>query len=397
MSEFTNHKKGRVKMLIHLTQAIMAQQNVGELYKEHIEEIQKLMPADIIFAVDELMQQDIELDRLKKAINKLLNLVYQPINDFPSSKPREGDILWYLQENNREAMLLLHQTSHPLKAINNKYSDSQIMTMIPIYQALLEFTKVYTIKENVLFPLLEREWSDFRCIQMMWSFHDDIKRDLKALLVILHKVGDKDLGIINRLAGDISFRISAIKFRDEKILFPQILDTIKEEKIHELLIQSKDLDYPFVKPEIKEERLVEAKLTEGRVQLGSGALSPEQIKLVFNHLPVDITYVDEHNKVQYYSTPKHRIFPRTNAIIGRYVSHCHPPDSVHVVEQIVEAFRNGKKDDASFWIHMGPHFILIQYFAVRDADQNFRGVVEVSQEISGIQELKGDKRLLDWE
>lgn len=397
MSEFTNHKKGRVKMLIQLTKAIMAQQNVGEQYKEYIDEIQKLMPADIIAAVDELMQQDIELDRLKKAINKLLNLVFQPINDFPSSKPKEGDILWYLQENNKEAMLLLKQSSRPLKAINIKYSEEEIMTMTPIYQGLLEFTKVYTLKENVLFPLLEKEWGDFRCVQMMWSFHDDIRRDLKALVAILHEFGEKDLSIINRLAGDISFRISAIKFRDEKILFPHILDTITEKKIHELLIQSKDLDYPFVKPEIKEKRLVEANLTEGRLQLGSGALSLEQIKLVFNHLPVDITYVDEHNKVQYYSTPKHRIFPRTNAILGRDVSNCHPPDSVHVVEQIVEAFRNGKKEDASFWIHMGPHFILIQYFAVRDADQTFRGVIEVSQEISGIQELKGDKRLLDWE
>lgn len=397
MSEFTNHKKGRVKMLIQLTKAIMAQQNVGEQYKEYIDEIQKLMPADIIAAVDELMQQDIELDRLKKAINKLLNLVFQPINDFPSSKPKEGDILWYLQENNKEAMLLLKQSSRPLKAINIKYSEEEIMTMTPIYQGLLEFTKVYTLKENVLFPLLEKEWGDFRCVQMMWSFHDDIRRDLKALVAILHEFGEKDLGIINRLAGDISFRISAIKFRDEKILFPHILDTITEDKIYELLIQSKDLDYPFVKPKIKEKRLVEANLTEGKVQLGSGALSLEQIKLVFNHLPVDITYVDEHNKVQYYSTPKHRIFPRTNAILGRDVSNCHPPDSVHVVEQIVEAFRKGKKEDASFWIHMGPHFILIQYFAVRDADQTFRGVIEVSQEISGIQELKGDKRLLDWE
>lgn len=397
MSEFTHHKKNRVKMLVQLTKAILIKKQVGELYKEYLEEIQKLMPGDIITAVDELMKEDIELGKLKTAINKLLNLVFQPINDFPSSQPVEGDILWYLQENNREAIHLLDQTSNPLKTINKDYSEEEIKKMIPLYQRLLEFTKIYSIKENVLFPILEKEWGDFRCTQVMWSFHDDIKADLKELLEVLHQEGEKDLTRINRLAGDISFRISAIKFRDEKILFPQILDTIHEEKIQELLIQSKDLDYPFVKPEFKEKKIEESSLEDGLVQLGSGALRPDQIKLLFNHLPVDITYVDENNKVQYYSTPKHRIFPRTNAILGRDVSNCHPPDSVHVVEEIVLAFRKGEKDEASFWIHMGPHFVLIQYFAVRDENKVFRGVVEVSQEISGIQELKGDKRLLDWE
>lgn len=384
-------------MLVQLTKAILAKNKVSELYKEYLVEIQKLMPSDVIAAVDLLMQESIAIAPLKTAINKLLNLIYQPINDFPSSQATEGDFLWYLQENNKEASLLLDKSRAPLKAINRSYSETDIQKLTSIYQSLLDFTKIYTIKENVLFPLLEKQWTDFRCSQLMWAFHDDIKRDIKKLLALLNKEGEKDLFQLNRLAGDISFRIIAIKFRDEKILFPHILDTIATENIHQLLLQSRDLDFPFVKPEFKEEVIAETVKEEGFVNLGSGALKPEQIKLVFNHLPVDITYVDEHNKVKYYSTPKHRIFPRTNAILGRDVSNCHPPDSVHVVEQIVEAFKKGEKDQASFWIHMGPHFILIQYFAVREEDKTFRGVVEVSQEISEIQEMKGDKRLLDWD
>ena len=126
-------------------------------------------------------------------------------------------------------------------------------------------------------------------------------------------------------------------------------------------------------------------------------MTPEEIGLVFNHLPVDITFVDDNDTVKYFSTPKHRIFPRTTAIIGRKVSNCHPPESVHIVEKIVDAFRKGEKDDASFWIHMGPKFVLIRYYAVRDDEGKFRGTLEVSQEISDIQEIKGDKRLLEWE
>ena len=113
-------------------------------------------------------------------------------------------------------------------------------------------------------------------------------------------------------------------------------------------------------------------------------------------MPVDITYVDEFNKVKFFSTPEKRIFRRTNSIIGREVKNCHPPESVHVVEQIVEAFRNGEKEKASFWIQMKGEFILIQYFAVRDEKGNYRGVVEVSQEITEIRSLEGEQRLLDW-
>lgn len=399
MSEFTHHKQNRVKMLVQLTKAILKKEKVGELYKQYLEEIQKLMPSDVIAAVDALMQEEIELEALKTAINKLLNLVYQPINDFPSSQAKKGDIFWYLQKNNDKAMSLLEETSLPIKKLNKENSGDSIPELLAIYKELLNFTKIYTIKENVVFPVIEKEWSDFRCSQMMWAFHDDIKRDLKEVISILESKEMDDLSKFNRLVGDISFRITAIKFRDEKILFPHILDTISSKKIEELLSQSKDLEYPFVKPEFGNgiEKPEESDVINGWVQLGSGAMRPDQIKMVFNHLPVDITYVDEHNKVQYYSTPKHRIFPRTNAILGRDVSNCHPPDSVHVVEKIVEAFKKGEKDQASFWIHMGPHFVLIQYFAVRDESGVFRGVVEVSQEISEIVKLEGDKRLLDWE
>ena len=133
------------------------------------------------------------------------------------------------------------------------------------------------------------------------------------------------------------------------------------------------------------------------INLETGVLSAEQIKLLFNHLPVDITFVDENDKVVYFSTPEKRIFPRTKSIIGRDVHNCHPPESVHVVEEIVESFRSGKKDKASFWINMKGEKLLIQYFAIRDKKGIYKGVVEVCQEITEIQNLTGEKRLLDWE
>jgi len=137
-------------------------------------------------------------------------------------------------------------------------------------------------------------------------------------------------------------------------------------------------------------------LNQSEIKLSTGVLTTEQLELIFKHLPVDITYVDEHDEVRYFSSPAHRIFPRTTGIIGRKVQNCHPHESVHVVNQIVEAFKKGEKSEASFWIKMGSKYVLIKYLALRDESNNYRGVLEVSQEISEIQKIKGERRLLDW-
>ncbi len=112
---------------------------------------------------------------------------------------------------------------------------------------------------------------------------------------------------------------------------------------------------------------------------------------------MDITIVDENDKVLFFNKAKDRFFPRSPAIVGRLVQNCHPPESVHIVEKIVEAFKIGKKDKADFWIQMKGKFILIQYFALRDENGNYKGVIEVSQDITEIRNLQGEKRLLNWE
>jgi DUF438 domain-containing protein len=117
--------------------------------------------------------------------------------------------------------------------------------------------------------------------------------------------------------------------------------------------------------------------------------------MMLNHLPVDMTLVDENDEVRYFSTPGDRIFPRSKAIIGRKVENCHPPSSVHVVTELLDAFKAGKKDKESFWIQMGKKFILIQYFALRDEKGTYKGTLEVSQDVSEIRSLTGEKRLMD--
>jgi len=115
------------------------------------------------------------------------------------------------------------------------------------------------------------------------------------------------------------------------------------------------------------------------------------------HLPIDISFVNENDEVVYYSQTPERIFPRGPGIIGRKVQNCHPPKSVAMVERILKGFRAGTKDSAEFWIRMKGKIIHIRYFAVKDQNGTYRGTLEVSQDITYIQRLEGEKRLLDWE
>jgi DUF438 domain-containing protein len=126
-------------------------------------------------------------------------------------------------------------------------------------------------------------------------------------------------------------------------------------------------------------------------------MNPTQLNLVLNALPIDLTLIDQNDKVVYFNTTKDRLFPRSAAVIGRDVRNCHPAESVHVVNEILSAFKNKTRQEAQFHIHMRDKFIMIRYLALWDEKDIYQGCLEVTQEISEIQALKGDRRLLDWD
>jgi len=132
------------------------------------------------------------------------------------------------------------------------------------------------------------------------------------------------------------------------------------------------------------------------LQFETGSLSEEEAEAVLDSLPVDISFVDKEDRVKYFNKAEGRIFVRTKAVIGRKVQLCHPQKSVHIVNNILEAFKTGKKDVAEFWINLNKRLILIRYFAVRDKNGKYLGTVEVTQDITDIKKTEGQKRLLDW-
>jgi hypothetical protein len=142
------------------------------------------------------------------------------------------------------------------------------------------------------------------------------------------------------------------------------------------------------------------------IALGSGTLSRKEMEALLNTLPVDITFVDAKGTVRYFSQSPSRIFARTPAVIGRKVQQCHPPKSIGKVNEILSGFKSGKSNSANFWINLKGRpplkegvsgrlqsLIYIRYFAVRDGTGRYLGCLEVTQDITDIKRIEGEKRL----
>ena len=255
----------------------------------------------------------------------------------------------------------------------------------------------YLRKENQLFPLLE-DHDISGPSQVMWAIHDDIRTQLKTAKDQLSEM--KSIEGITSLK-DVVAAIREMIYKEEHILFPMSLETLSDMEWSKVRQGEEEIGYAWIEPEgewVPEVEPVERQEPgEEKINLDTGFISRDLINLMLTHLPVDLTLVDEEDRVAYYSKGKERIFPRSPGIIGRKVQRCHPPDSVHIVNKILDSFRAGTKDSAEFWIQMGGKFILIRYFAVRATDGAYKGCLEVSQDVTEIRQLQGERRLLDWD
>jgi len=397
VSEFSLSRKQRQEKLLEVSDALLKTGNAHTFIVNNRDFIATVIPSDFIELFDELIRRGHRIEDLKPFSNKLLNIFHIPLNEYKGLEPPQDSFLYALKKNNDAMVLVLDEIRTVFKLFSaDEDNESAKTEMARLFEKLSLFASHYVIKENVLFPVIEKAWPDYRCIQLMWSFHDDIRRNIKLIIDQLQS-GIQDMADFKRKVGDVFFNMMTIRFREEKILFPQLQATISSDELEAMNHAGFEIGYPYFQPQISKKKNSKNSIPSYMTDLGTGVLTAEQLIMLFNHLPVDITFVDENDRVQFFSSPADRIFPRTTAIIGREVKNCHPPESVHVVEKIVEAFRSGTKDKAQFWIQMKGRFILIQYFAMRDKNGAYKGVLEVSQDATEIRSLSGEKRLLEWE
>ena len=270
-------------------------------------------------------------------------------------------------------------------------------------ERVAEVERHYLRKENQLFPFLEEHGVEGPS-KVMWAIHDDVRAIVKQARQTIAE-DDAALAVSTCLA--LAKMVDDMVSKEEKVLHPMAMDTLSDAEWAQIRAGEDDIGYAFIDgvpvwPAEAGAAGAPAGAGEagqaapaGLLALNRGDLSLEELNLVLGVLPIDFQYVDEHDRVRFYSEG-HRIFPRSPGVIGRKVQNCHPPASVHKVQQIIDAFRAGEKDTAEFWIEMQGAFLHIRYFAVRDAGGAYRGVVETVQDATAIRALEGQRRLLDW-
>jgi PAS domain S-box-containing protein len=192
-------------------------------------------------------------------------------------------------------------------------------------------------------------------------------------------------------------------YKENNILFPSTLQVTTIDEWIEARKEFDEIGYCCFTPtaaiaQMKTEEInaKEAAISDKTVKFETGTLATEEIEGILDTLPIDISFVDKNDSVKYFNKAEKRIFVRTKSVIGRKVQQCHPEKSVHIVSRIVNSFKTGKKDSAEFWITMGGRLVHIRYFAVRDKNQEYLGTVEVTQDLTDIKKIEGEKRLLDW-
>lgn len=409
LSEILNNREYRKEELKKIIRALHAGAKVEDVKAKFDEITKDIGGAEIGALEQELIREGLPESEIKRLCDVHVAVFQDALAAQKPPQEVPGHPVHTFEKEN-EAIENLIQDLRPvleeLKGAPDADRPALIAKWREAHKKLLEVEKHYSRKENILFPFLEK-YGITGPPKVMWGVDDDIRLMLKAVSALLNEADKMDRKTLaSRIDGTVEPMLRAVQdmvFKERHVLFPMCLETLTEDEWLEIKEQSGEIGYTIIEPE-DEWKPVRDKKTEaatpapeGLLQFATGALSREEVDLIFSHIPLDITFVDRDGAVRYYSTPKDRIFTRTPAIIGRKVQNCHPPTSVHIVERIIEEMKKGERNVAEFWITMHGRFIYIRYFAVRDADGKYQGVLEVTQDVTRIRELQGQKRLLDDE
>lgn len=332
----------------------------------------------------------------------------------PESLP--GHPVYTFLAENAAAGRLLDELDQALERLEAEPTEEQLAQARDLLRDLRVYEKHYLRKENILFPYLEKHGFTGPS-SVMWGIHDEIRSGWKELANLLEAGADREgqdlKARVDEIFDPMADEIREMFYKEENILYPTAMEKLSGDEWWEIRVQSADIGYAYVTPGDQwppEETALETvwaleeetqpRASEGLLHLDTGTLTPEVVNLLLNHLPIEISYVDENDEVRFFTQSGERIFPRSPAVIGRKVQKCHPPDSVDRVEEILTDFRAGRRDVAEFWIQMElgdgkKHFVHIRYFAVRDDQDEYRGTLEIVQDVTHIRELEGEKRLLD--
>jgi len=380
---------------------------VSAITAEEVTEVAQKLEDEKVFA-DAQMHVSIERKVFEIVNSKILQ---QDLASFGKGHP----IHTFLEEN--KLIRVLVERAKQLEEEQNSFTALKTDWVL-IAKQFVSLNIHYLRKENQLFPFLEKYGFNHPS-SIMWSLHDEIRSLAKTFLKAVEENDEKTaryiLPVLIREAGEMTIK-------EEKVLLPTSVRLLTEDDWETIRKGEDEIGYCLIEPPsewdtnqnqphpeqtrndqntmdvnpVPSDTSGKSRSLIGGINLDVGTLSPEQINLVFKHMPFDVTYVNEFDEVLYYNKGDKRVFPRSPGVIGRQVKYCHPPKSVHIVEKIIAAFKRGEKDEANFWVNFGSKLIYIQYFAVRYDNGNYKGVLEITYDTTTVRSLEGEKRLLDW-
>jgi DUF438 domain-containing protein len=407
MSELINNREYRQQALKQLINELHSGKSVEEVKSRFAEVIAGISPTEISEMEQALINEGMPVEEIQRLCDVHAAVFKGSIAEIHrDQKPEDipGHPIHTFKLENRELEKLIQNRIQVHMKNFRKDTQANAQALQEDFDLLWEIDKHYGRKENLLFPYLEK-YGITAPPKVMWGVDDEIRDAIKEVRQLLTAAEENKEKILARAREAID-KIKEMIYKEESILFPMALDTLAEDEWIEIAEESQEFGYCLIEPQQKWQPVrvdVEKKLkaegeqpaTEGYIKFPTGMLLPEEINGILNTLPVDITFVDKDGVVKYFSQGKERIFARPKTIIGRKVQNCHPPASVHIVEKIVADLMAGKKDQEDFWLQMGDKYVLIRYFAVRNEAGEYIGTMEVTQDIKPLQEITGEKRLLD--
>ncbi|HKM03327.1 MAG TPA: DUF438 domain-containing protein [Lachnospiraceae bacterium] len=413
MSEYINNRELRQQTIKEIIRQLHEGKTVEDVKKQFEDVFDGVSANEISEAEGALIAEGLpvsEIQRLCDVHASVFKGSIEEIHQTTDPTLIQGHPINTLLRENREIERIIEEEVRA--NLINIEKASGLQAFVAGIDNLAKINIHYQKKEILFFPYMEK-YGITAPPKVMWGVDDEIRNQIKEVKMLVTESRIDRESILEKVEMMIT-NVTEMIFKEENILVPMILEKLTQDEWNSIAAQSEEIGYmvhdvtewkdniAMESISLADNKGIEEGITKdeqdqeeiGLVHLPTGVFHVEELTSLFNTLPFDITFVNKDDVVKYFSEGKERTFPRTKSIIGRNVSNCHPPASVHIVEKIVEDFKDGIKDQEDFWIKMGNKYILIRYYAVRSEKGEYLGVLEITQDIKPIQEITGEKRLV---
>ena len=398
----------KLALLFEIEKAFKAGKLTAEAARQQIKERIGKVSAYHLAYIEQTMTEESSDECVREDVHSVIDMLGDAIDNSLPNLPADHPIMHYLKENEEMKRLLLaveDLVQYPM--IKNQWLE--------LYEKISQYPLHYKRKQNQLYPVLEQKGFT-RPTTTMWTFDDMVRDEIREAERLLRE--DNEEAFIKQQDRVLLYTRDLMQ-KEEFILYPTSLALISAEEFEDMKSGDQEIGFAFFQVEHKPSPTQQQAPSAGQnnfaadlqallskygyasksgdlLDVTTGKLTLEQINLIYQHLPIDISFVHENELVRFYSDTDHRIFPRSKNVIGREVMNCHPRKSAHIVREVIDKLRSGEQDKAEFWINKPNLFIYIIYVAVRDKEGHFRGVLEMMQDCTHIRALEGSQTLLTW-